>query len=36
VIEVDLSLGSDRVVAILGQLAARRGPPRTIVTDKPF
>lgn len=32
-IEVDLSLGSDRVVAVLERLAATRGLPRTIVVD---
>ena len=33
VLEVDLSLGAERVVAILEQLAGSRGLPRTIVVD---
>jgi putative transposase len=33
VIEVDLSLGSARVVAVLERLAETRGLPRTIVVD---
>jgi putative transposase len=33
VIEADVSLGSDRVVAILERLAVSRGLPRTIVVD---
>ncbi|MHB2032552.1 MAG: DDE-type integrase/transposase/recombinase [Gemmatimonadaceae bacterium] len=32
-IEVDVSLGSARVVAVLEQLAGTRGRPRTIVVD---